>query len=136
MVMLAELPHLPAQPMLVAAVAAFLGSVYIVWKLVGAVVKLLFFLVAFGVGYAVAYGLGQLGGHPQALWVYAGEALAFAWAVNLIRAKIARAVVGFAILGLGQITGWFGFAPKVEPAEKADQAPAHSQKAAGHAKAN
>src|SRR5579863_8684883 len=125
--MWADLPQLPAQPMLIAAVAAFLGSVYIVWKIVGAVVKLVFFLVAFAVGYAIAYGLGQFGGHPQALWVYAGEALAFAWAINLIRAKIARAVVGAAILGIGQISGWFGFAPKSEEHPSSEQPPIHAK---------
>jgi hypothetical protein len=132
MVTLAELPQLPAQPMLIAAVAAFLGSVYLVWKVVGAAIKLFFFVVAFAVGYAVAYALGQFGGHPQALWVYAGEALAFAWAINLIRARVARAVVGFAILGLGQVTGWFGFAPKAAPDSTADQQPTHAKKAPGH----
>ena len=125
MVILAELPHLPAQPMLIAAAAAFLGSVYVIWKLVGAAVKLVFFLVAFAVGYAAAYGLGQFGGHPQATWVYAGEALAFAWVVNLIRAKVARLVAGFVILGLGQVTGWFGFAPRAEPDTGADKHPAN-----------
>lgn len=132
MVILAELPHLPAQPMLIAAVAAFLGSVYLVWKVVGAAIKLFFFLVAFAVGYAVAYGLGQLGGHPQALWVYAAEALAFAWAINLIRAKVARMIAGFAILGIGQLTGWFGFAPKAAPDSTADQQPTHAKKVPGH----
>ena len=131
MVILAELPQLPAQPMLIAAVAAFLGSVYLVWKVVGAAIKLFFFLVAFAVGYAAAYGLGQFGGHPQALWVYAGEALAFAWALNLIRAKVARIIAGFVILGLGQVTGWFGFAPKVAPENGADQQPTHAQTAPG-----
>jgi hypothetical protein len=114
--------------MLIASVAAFLGSVYLIWKVVGAAIKLLFFLVAFAIGYAVAYGLGQFGGHPQAQWVYAGEALAFAWAVNLIRAKVARAIVGFAILGVRQVSGWFGFAPKPSIARTIDQPPAHRAK--------
>ncbi len=128
MVVLADLPQLPAQPMLIAAVTAFLASVFVIYKLVGAAVKLFFFVAAFGVGYGIAYLLGEFGGHPQAQWVYAGEGLAFAWVLNLIRAKIARAIVGAAVLALGQISGWFGFAPKTATPDKPEKPPVHAKK--------
>lgn len=121
--MLAEIPQ---QPMLIAAGVALLGSAYAIWKLVGAAIKLMIFLASFVVGFGVAYALGQFGGHPQALWVYAGEGIGFAWVVSLIRAKIARTVAGLAVLGLGHLTGWFGFAPK--SAEPSADAPAHAAK--------
>jgi len=98
--------------MVIAVMVAFLASVYIVWRIVGAVLKLVIFLVVFAAGYCVAYGIGQFGGHPQEPWVYALEALALAWAVNLIRAKIARTVAMVAILAVGRLTGWFGLGTK------------------------
>jgi hypothetical protein len=129
----ADLPQFPAQPMLIAAVTAFLASVFVIWKLVGAVMKLMFFIIAFGLGYGVAYLIGQLGGHPQAQWVYAGEGLAFAWVINLVRAKVARAIATFIILGVGQVTSWFGFAPKTAQIEKpAIQKPTHAAQLHDH----
>lgn len=120
------LADLPPEPMLIAALAALLGSIYVVWRIVGAVVKLTFFLSAFAIGFGLAYGFGQLGGHPQAMWVYAGEGVVFAWVVNLIRAKIARTVAGLAVLGLGHLTGWFGFAPHAATAKDAPVHAAHA----------
>lgn len=105
------LADIPGEPMLVVVGAAVLGSIYVVWRLVGVAMKVIFFVASFAVGFLVTYGVSELSGHHQPLWVYGGEALAFAWVLSLIRAKIARAITALAVLGLSQITGLFAHKP-------------------------
>jgi hypothetical protein len=92
--------------MLFAIAVGVVGSFYLVFKIAGAVMKVLFFAVAFAIGFGLAWGGSLVTGHPEPLWVYAFEGLAFAWVLNIIRAKIARAITAALLLVGTQVYAW------------------------------
>jgi hypothetical protein len=92
--------------------------IWMVWGIAKKIVRMGYFLMALGVGCAIAYGVATLTNqklHPEAI-LAAGMSFAFLW--SAIRAKVARVVTAITVavlLSFGAHQGWDKIIPLSAP---------------------
>jgi hypothetical protein len=92
------IPQLNDPRLLWAGGITLLVLLWLLWAIARKIVRIGFFIIAFLAGTAIAAAAGAALGKPQPLPILAAQGLAFAWAWNLVRAKVARVVTSFMLL--------------------------------------